>query len=366
MSSGYESHLRERLNTALDGLAPAPLPFDTVVRRGQRMAWRRRVATVSAAIVAAGVVAAVPVMLRGISAGPVAGPGYHVTVHRPGPGSPSTQVAEGTVDGHRWRIAVTRREYQICSGPVGHSTCSGGSPVSVAEPTAPAAAGLVIGTRPQADILRVRADVTYLRVSLTNGQNLTLWPVRALGPGHPSYAAFAIPAASDVIRIAAFAARGQIAYAVPFTALGDIELGRWLPPGAPAAPAPATYRLGTGVTGGRRWVQRLYVGPWGLCTGGTAQLGTFCFTADTNALTGGSAARWLDTSYIGSGPGVAVIVATRRVAYLTVSTGPQRSRIAAVPAAGGKFFAVPVPATGRTRWVARSASGAALASGVIG
>jgi hypothetical protein len=118
---------------------------------------------------------------------------------------------------------------------------------------------------PAIQVAGVRADVTLVKVRLTNGQVLSLRPVAAVGASNASVIAFAVPDYRDVLAIEAFGKHGEIGYTVPWTGHSWFMIGRWLRPGQPALPRPQTAVIGAGTAFGHSWSQLVSAGPWGWC-----------------------------------------------------------------------------------------------------
>jgi hypothetical protein len=371
MSIHDERDLRAQLGTALDDFAPGPIPMQSVVRQGRAVVIRRRV-TAAAAAVAILVAAAVggPAVfhaLRGISA-PSAGTRYHVTVNRPGPGSRHGLIASGRVGHRHWLLIGTYSHSQVCFDVwvPGSGDCAGGQPQRSYRTGDPVSVPESGTSSPQVDFGTVRADVTYVRVSLSNGQVLTLHPVDVFGPRYAAYVAFAVPRSTDVTRLAAYSSHGELAYAVPFTALRYVQAVRWLQPSQPALPQPHRYPLGSGRVGVGRWSEYLYVGPWGSCDG-NAGGGSFCFAAAPGQLRRGQPAREVSVAFVGNTTGYVVIAVAPSVSHIRVRlSGGRTFRVSPVSAGSGRFctFSL-VHYNGTGRWIAYSAAGTELASGSI-
>lgn len=371
MSIHDERDLRAQLGTALDDFAPGPIPLQSVVRQGRAVVIRRRV-TAAAAAVAILVAAAVggPAAFRalhGFSA-PSAGTRYHVTVNPPGPGSRKGLIASGRVGHRHWLLIGTDSHSQVCFDVwvPGSGECTGGRPqrsYRTGDPVSLPGSGT---SSPQLDFGTVRGDVTYVRVSLSNGQVLTLHPVDVFGPRYAAYVAFAVPRSTDVTRVAAYSGHGELAYAVPFTALQYVQAVRWLRPGQPALPAPHRFKLGSGLVSAGRWSEYLYAGPWGSCVGNAGN-GSFCFAAEPGQLRHGRTAREVSAAFVGNTTGFVVIAVAPSVSHIRVRMADGRTfLVSPVSAGGGKFctFSL-VHDNGTVRWIAYSAAGTELASGSI-
>jgi hypothetical protein len=371
MSIHDERDLRAQLGTALDDFAPGPIPMQSVVRGGRAMVIRRRV-TAAAAAVTVLVAAAVggPAVFRalhGISA-PSAGTHYHVTVYPPGPTSHKGLIASGRVGHRHWLLIGRYSHSQVCFDVwvPGSGDCTGGQPQRSYRTGDPVSIPGLGTSSPQVDFGTVRADVTDVLVSLSNGQVLTLHPVHVFGTRYAAYVAFAVPRSTDVTRLAAYSGRRELAYAVPFTALQYVQAVRWLQPSQPALPPAHRYPLGSGAVGAARWSEYLYAGPWGSCTG-NAGGGSFCFAASPGQLRHGRLAVEVSAAFVDNTTGYIVIAVAPSVSHLRVRMGDGRTfRVSPVSAGGGRFctFSL-VHDRGAVRWIAYSAAGAELASGRI-
>jgi hypothetical protein len=369
MTIDDERDVRARLGAALEDFTPAPLPFDAVVRRGQRVRTRRLVTVVTAVVVVAAVGVAAPELAsRGGHQAPVSSRPLHVSVYPPGPGSPAGLIARGRIAGRHWQVSGTRSGHAELCFRAFEMACDPGGPARVTSKGDPADFVMRIGSRPQVEIGTVRQDVSYLTVGLVGGQTLTLRPVPVFGADHARYIAFAIPRAAAVSVITAYSAHGELAYADPFTALGAVQTVRWIRPGAPAPDLASTFVIGEGDPSiqGPSWTEKAYAGPWGSCIGGTGA-GSICAPVGLAALRGGHVARLVLESYATSGGVsqgyVAVIAVAPSVSYLIVSRVHGADvRVTPVRAGGGRFCVITsshaLPATG---WAAYSASGAKLA-----
>jgi len=338
------------------------------------MIIRRRVTAVAvAAAVAIAAAVVVPLLARQLShSAPIQRSGYHITVHPPGPGSPKGLIASGLIDGHRWLAAARFKPstHQLCFDifRMGSGGCGDARhPPRVASSGAPLGIRMASGgggTTPRVDIATVRGDVTYLRVSLSNGQVLTLKPVAVFGAKYAAYVALAVPYVQAVARVTAYSARGELGYSVPFTAAGDYHFVRWLRPGQAALPRPRRYLIGSGRASSFRWSEYASVGPWGTCFWGRGFGGTFCFPAGPGQLPGANAAKVVAAAFSNSHPGIVVIAAAPSVSYLEVlPVGGHWIRPKPVRVGDGRVFCIFLGNGQLLQWNAYSASGSILASG---
>jgi hypothetical protein len=363
-----EQDLRDQLATALDDLAPGPLPLPAAMRQGRSIMIRKRVTIAIAAAVIVAAAAATPSVLNRLSRSvpPAVPTRYHVTVQPPGPGSPKGLIATVGIGGRRWKVTGSVDRAGMCISGFTGEACAADGPPRAYHTGDPASTQLGSGTRPFLQTGMVRADITYLRLSLRNGQVLTLRPVPVFGPAHAAIFAFAVPAPQVVTEISAYSRHGLVGYAVPFTALGSVEPVRWLRPGQPALPRPARYRIGSGNLGGTPWSEYLYIGPWGACMGGAGG-GSDCWADGVSRAARVKVVELLGASW-GSGYGAFVPMAVApAVSYVLVSPAHGAAfRIRPSRADGARFAVFAVPSgSGTTRWAAYSASGQRLASGRV-
>jgi hypothetical protein len=395
-----EQDLRSRLGTALDEFTPGPFPLDAVIARGRSALIRRRIAAATAAVAVAAAVAA-PVLARQITSGHTVVPAptmarplanwppkalthYHVTVYPPGPGSQPGLIAYGRVDGRAWRVTGTRETISgkpnmcinvILSAGSPFMACEQNSPPEAYEPPLasrhgnPADISSIGLAAPQVVSGTVRADVTYLLVSLSNGQELTLRPAAIFGAKFARYVAFAAPRGAAVTLIRAYSRRDELAYAVPFMAEGLAETVRWIGAGQPARPRPAAYMIGSGELNGARWTIRLYAGPWGTCF--SWQGGSDCVPGAPSGLARGHIAQAFEFGLpLGSQTVIShglVMVTAPSVGYLVFrGSDGSTSRVGVTEAAGAGFAVfMSVHDTKGIGWTAYSAAGTRLGSGRV-
>ncbi len=269
MMPDTEQQLRARLGPALDELQLRPAPLAAIVRDGRKAKVRKRISLAASLAAGAAVVTAAALTLPSVLSGPAPAPPlsthYHVTANSPGPLSPPGQIASGKINGVAWsvRAKFERPDYfftgigtfipQGTSLPGRYTT---GDPVD-------GFLTALAGTAIQVDA--VRADVTLVRVGLTNGQVLSLRPVAAIGAGNARLIAFATPDFRDVLSLTAFGKQGEIGYEIPWTGHTWFMVGQWLKPGQPALPRPQTAVTGSGTAFGHSWRQLVSSGPWGWC-----------------------------------------------------------------------------------------------------
>jgi hypothetical protein len=366
-----ERDVRAWLGATLDDIDPGPVPLDGIMRKGRTVVLRRRLVMAGAAAAVLAVAVAAPVLAHRFPAspsGPAAPARYQVTVSPPGPGAPRGLIAAGRVNGRHWQVSGQRQpgsgQPTVCFAATSAEVACYQNGLRASHTGDPAELSYGLGARPLVTVGTVRADVAYLRVTLGNGQMLTLRPVAILGPGYARFVAFAVPASTVVTQISAYSRRAELAYAVPFTGWGQVETVRWLRPGAAASPRPAKYLIGSGDADGQRWSEYAYTGPWGVCLGGAGYGGT-CEPVGIGQLTGGQAASLAMVAAGRGGTNYAVVAATPAVSYLLVTRADgSTARVATTRAGSARFAAFTSPPGNKvTHWAAYSAAGRRLASG---
>jgi hypothetical protein len=359
MSTGAEQELKERLGHAVGAITPRPAPIDRAMAQGRVIRTRRRVTALACLAAAAVVAVAVPVALQARL--PAAGRSHDthhtVTVHQGG--HPEGLVAYGTVDGRHWQVRLLKpgtggvRPGEQCWVVLGASDCSDPLRVSGSEPAALTMTGQS-GT--EAVYGPVAADVTALRLTLTDGTVLTLHPVAAYGTRN---VAFAAPAAA-ILKITAYGRAGEIATAIPLhTPRGGLNFYTWLHPGQPGLPR-LTRLIGVGRIAGSAWSVTARMGPWGHClvldTPGGADSTCFAFTGrpDTSLI-----------GYTGGPPIVAYGQTSARTAHMVITlSNHTQIRVPAVSAGARKYFAFAVAHGVRAlRWTAYDSARQETASG---
>jgi hypothetical protein len=168
------------------------------------------------------------------------------------------------------------------------------------------------------------------------------------------------PGRVPIAGIVAWSRSGEIAHAVPFQ---NAVVG-WLRPGDPG-PARATVAIASGVAGGRPWIMRGYVGPWGECLGAPYSApGSVCGPGLASLL---NTAELVGMKSCGPFRGATLYLATTEPAVrsvrLRLSDGSARTEH---PAAVGRLraFALSVPAKVRpSGWTAYGAAGQVLGDG---
>jgi hypothetical protein len=280
------SDLHEELDAALRTISPREAPVEAAMRRGRRIRRRRRLGAV-AVVAAVAVFATVgyPALTR-MSAAP-APPVQHqrivVTDEPPAMGTPPGLIALGTVDGLPWAISAEKPDgqpgksalpqcFDITLGRPGATGVGSSRPAMTGcglteqagqEPaTFTGFNGFGDGLRSAAAVGTVAPDVTYIVVTLADGQQLKLIPVSAYGE---RLVAYVTPLDDQAVKAAAYLGNGQYLTATPFTQQGTTSTyGLWLRPGQKAPPT-ASAVLTTGTPGGWSGKVIAYEGPWGIC-----------------------------------------------------------------------------------------------------
>jgi hypothetical protein len=275
--------LRAELDAALRTITPGEAPVEETLRQGRRLRFRRR-AGAFAGVAAVAVFAAVasPALTRHSAAPRPAPPAQHqrivVTDEPPAMGSPPGEVALGMVGGVPWEVDVDKPATKAsgplptcwssrqAGGPAGGafsshlemSSC--GLPKPGQWPVEFTGSGngtnaIMIGT--------AKPDVTYVALTLADGQELKLIPVTSYGGAR--LLAFVAPLSDPVIKAAAYLGSGQYLTAVPFRQPGSLpSFGLWLRPGDTPPPI-ASAVLTTGTPGAWSGKISAYEGPWGTC-----------------------------------------------------------------------------------------------------
>ncbi len=369
-----ELAIRRVLAEMTEDQPPAPPTRYATIRRRATVHRRRQLAGAAAAVailVAAAI--AIPLGLRHLGPQPPSTPSrhYHVTEYRPGPGSQRGLIASGTVDGTRWKIAVNKMptlSQGFCmdteSGP-NPQTCVFDPPEAASNSGEAASFSLYSGWgKYSANLGTVASDVSYLKVAFGNGQTLTLYPVAIYGRAYARFVALMTPFNGAVTSVTAYSRQGELGYAVPFTANNSLVLYRWLRPGQPALPRPATYLIGSGTVDGAAWHEYAWIGPWGICVGGAGG-GSDCLDQTGQVL---SPHQFVDPFGYSMGPGNTEFVygeARSSVSYLIVTRSDGSTQKIRMARAGAlRFYAyASVQRNPAVRWVAYDAAGRRLAAG---
>lgn len=371
MNIADEVQLRTRLGAELDLLDPGPLPLDAVVKRGRTVMIRRRAFAAAAVVIVAATAVAVPKLIH-IASQPASPLRSHVTVNPPSKGASKQLIATGAVNKLRWIATgtVDRQDFNLCwriPSQQNDSWCDGGSLPAPAPPRVPATLNGSDAGGPVFAMLFVRADIRRLLVSLRNGQTVTLRPVRVFGEDRAGLVAIAVPSNRSITEIQAYSATGEVGYAIPFTAPAAIQTVRWLTPGQPAVPRPATYTIASGRIRGHPWAERVFVGPWGICVNNTLGGNKYIVSFDCAPISvdsPGSKLRQVIAQHFSQDHvGFAVIAGPRQLSYLVARTGHGSPFLVKAHRVGAARFAVVVArSNAKTRWIAYSAAGQRLGS----
>ncbi len=369
------SELRESLGEAMRTVIPGEPPVDAAMRRGRAIRRRRRVTAIASAVaVAAVAVAGYPALTHWAARqAPPPVTRHHVAVTDvpPGPGSPPGLVASGVIGKQSWQLLVSKpgnlgtSQNQQCVYTKGSAFIYGDT--STANKEQDCGPVLAPGTDPvtftgtstnsnQAQVGAVAADVRYVVVTLSDGQQLKLIPVRVYGT---RLVAFAAPIADGVASATAYLDNGQYRTAIPADLPASLTIfGQWLRPGQPVPPR-ATAVVASGTTDGHSWSVTAYVGPWGTCLS-TAAGESACVPVYPVTTTG-------DIGMVGNPPQVIYGSAAASVSYLIVRlTDGHSFRVRVVAVGSEKLFAFAL-GTGQTvrLWTAYDAAGKPLTSGTL-
>lgn len=364
-----------RVLAAMTQDQPAAPPSRYAAVRRRAILHRRRQLAGAAAAVAILVAAAIAIPLGLLRIGPpppaTQSRHYHVSEYKPGAGSPRNLIAHGTIDGTRWKIAVDKmptlnQGYCMDAGPrPDEQTCVFDPPTAGNNSGAPASFSSSEGWgRFTANLGTVATGVTYLKVSFNNGQTLTLYPVAIYGRAYAKFVALMTPYNAAVTSVTAYSEHHDLRYAVPFTADGGIGLNRWLRPGQPALPRPVTYLIGSGSVKGAAWHERVWIGPWGTCVGGSGG-GSTCFAQTGSLLSRHQIATSFGLSVGSANTYFVYGEAAPSVSYLVVTESDGSTQKVAMAKAGAlRFFAyASVQGNRVVRWAAYATDGQRLSSG---
>jgi hypothetical protein len=366
-----ELAMRGVLTDLTAGQPPAPPGRSAAVRDRARARRRRQLAGVAAAV-AVLVAAAIAVPLGVLHAGPTppsAPRHYRVSENPPRPGAPRGLIATGRAAGVRWSLSVQLQQHGSLMCwllPGREQVCDGGGADQAKVSRTGDPAWISSGGGPGFQIYGgwVRADVTRLAVTYSNGQVLSLRPVDVLGRRYARFFALAGSPRARVTQVAAYSADRELGYAIPFTAADSVDLVRWLRPGQPALPRPVARVIGSGNSGGPSWTDHLYIGPWGTCVDGTND-GSLCWPS-TGWLPGSHGVIGsMGLSAIGNSIFYEHCQAVPAVSYVVITRADgSTERIAAIQAGPWKYLSyASVQRDKVVRWAAFGAHGQELASG---
>jgi hypothetical protein len=339
--------LREDLDRALRAVTISEAPLERAKRDGRRIRTRRRAALLAGALAVAAVASGYPA-LSGNGAAPAPAPltGHPAPAAAPsstdmavnaypapstteapgGLASKDGEVAAGAVGDMQWQVSVVPPGQK---SPVPADSCYVitiiiGSATTGTCNDIPAQLGRGLGaSRPAAFTVlsdngatvtvvgEATADVTYLIVTFTDGQQLKLIPVTV--SGH-RYIAWMAPLSTTVASVTAhlggpYSDSGQTATAVPFQPPGSPpEFGLWQQAGETAPPRDIQV-IAAGPASGHAGKVTAYEGPWGTCFV-TGAPGGWCVAATKLAVTtlldfaGASPQDW---GFGAAAPGVATV-----------------------------------------------------------
>jgi hypothetical protein len=365
-----ELAMRGVLTDLTAGQPPAPPGRSAAVRDRARARRRRQLAGVAAAV-AVLVAAAIAVPLGVLHAGPTppsAPRHYRVSENPPRPGAPRGLIATGRAAGVRWSLSVQLQQHGSLMCwllPGREQVCDGGGADQAKVSRTGDPAWISSGGGPGFQIYGgwVRADVTRLAVTYSNGQVLSLRPVGALGRRYARFFALAGSPTVTVTEVAAYAAHRELGYAIPFTADHTVDLVRWLRPGQPALPSPVSRVIGSGNADGTPWAEHLYIGPWGTCIDGANV--SSCWHGTGWLPSSSAIIASMGFSAIGNSVYFERCQAAPAVSYVVVTRADgSTERIAAIQAGPWKYLSyASVQRDKVVRWAAFGAHRQELASG---
>ncbi|HTZ93084.1 MAG TPA: hypothetical protein VMB74_11865 [Streptosporangiaceae bacterium] len=373
-----ELTIRRMLADLMADQPPEPPSRYAAVRRQATVHRRRQLAGVVAAVVILALAAiAIPLGLVHFGPTPPGAPSrhYRISQQRPAHDAKSGLIATGIAAGQRWKLSVRHTAGKICEveqfppGAGTASSCAGGSPAAASRSGDPVTLAGADGSRWQLDYGTVRSDVTYLTVSYNNGQVIPVYPVAVFSARYARYFAFAAPYSAAITQITVFtgglgSGSRVLAYTVPFTGGGSIEMVRWLEPGQPAEPRPERAIVGSGRVNGNAWHGLVNVGPWGTCFAG---VGNAVECSPRTAWPEHQTSSVDQLSSSGSGFGFSVVFGetSRAVSYLILTTTTGRTaKVFVVSVADRKFFAYATATRDPVvQWSAYNADGQQVGSG---
>ena len=355
MSIDEERELRLRLDSALEEIRPSPAPVAATLRRGKTIRTRRRIGVVAGLAAAVGIALAAPGLVHQFvhQAPIVQRQKWVLTVHPPGPHSPKSEIAWGTINGKRWRIDITDGPEGQCLEVNGIPEACGTSATTSQDPLNPVDGQAIGDGGVTYQSWVVQPDVARVVIALADGTKLTLLPYALYGQ---RWVGFAVPTNAAIASGTLYSRQSELARAIPY---GN-SFVTWLRPGEQGLPR-ASYVIGSGVVNGVTWSEVVHVGPWG-----------YCLVRYAPATSGGVCIPALarpdgNNSPLGTTPfsrGVLMDgTASQEVAYVVGTlTDGSTIRARAVSAAGFKFWAWVAPERQRLRRVVfYSASGRQVA-----
>ena len=361
MSTDSEREIRGRLDAALGTITPPSLPADAIRRQGRTIRMRRRAAVAAGLAAVVGLGVALPGLVAHVNTAPPVKHSYRVTVN-PTRDTPSKLVFSGSINGQAWRFELDWDKGQIMQqGPSEAEDNLGDIPLD-GQPGWFDEAGLGSGPNAQLQLAgRVGLDVTRLAFNEPGGRTIYVTPARWHGE---RWAGVGIPARQRLRSVVAYTARGELAYAIPFT---DNSINVWLKPGQHGL-ARQRARIAAGVFDGKRWWFEGHAGPWGICMRTSVGNGGDCLQAYGSRLAPGHFVTWLScgpwdgpASQFWSGQAAA------DVSYLKfrLSDG-SRLRVVPVALAGYHYFALVFGGhQSLAGWAAYGAAGQTLGSGSV-
>jgi hypothetical protein len=281
------SGLNQDLDRALRALPVSEAPVERARRAGRLLRTRRRLGAAAGALAVIAVAAVVPVLVKSPAPVPLAA-SQVVTAGSPagatqapsGLASQNGEIAVGTAGAATWQVTLSKPLstgdvaqycYRISAAAAGvpPAQCSNLLKVSFGKLSDDNPVSLIgFGASGLGGVIGLAApDVTYVIVTLTDGQHLKLIPVSY---GGRRYVAWIAPAPATIASVAAhlggpYSDSGQFAGTIPFSHAGlPPFFGRWQRNGYPAGTV-GTAVIGHGTSGGHAWSVTDYAGPWGNC-----------------------------------------------------------------------------------------------------
>jgi len=272
MSIQDERDLRSRLGGLLDGVEAAPAPVARAIRRGKVIRMRRWVAAAAGvAVIAAGAVVLPRLIGGNHTVAPIAPRHYKVTVQDLGPTAKGGVIAAGTIDNKHWRIVINKTADCIAES---YTLICGTKYSADVGPDGVNLGGSTNGGT-QFQFGPVGRNVTRVVIQLSNGSQLDLHPISALGR---RWVAFAAPA-RGIVEAKSFVGNSEYQYGLPFATGGYSDFVTWLRPGQAGLPR-ASAQVGSGNVQGVTWQGSVSIGPWGYCA--AAAGGTYCIPTTSN------------------------------------------------------------------------------------
>lgn len=248
------------------------IPVDTVLRRGEGIRSRRRVAGTAALSLAAVLSIGVPVLITGSADsgyGATAGgdrvygassTGPRVTVN-PTPRADGKGHFSGTVDGKPWSVDYDNEHCLYITWSCGFpDTYPGDDYASLTADTGPG--------QPADYVLFLKKDVARVTITLQDGEVLRMEAVPVV---NLPVVLFSLPSGLGITKVDLFDAHGEeIAYSLPLNVKGNgtdgaASAGHWYKPGDAVLTQTGSVELLRGELAGQTIVMTASIGPSGPC-----------------------------------------------------------------------------------------------------